>query len=270
MSDYVLHTRCDDCVFMSQTTPYGQLGCHAGMIDKFKAAKVPMQWVLGESGIECWEINRVCQMKRNDNWVHHNSDKSPVELVDIAREEANFPVEFIILCETNYDDLEDSLSLIDIQNPQPKALTVILNNNKLSLSKTMSLLDGFNFKFPYKVKKNQLEDRERGDLIHEVITQSNKMFTAFFYAGYQINGAFTKTLNNAYNEKMKVFNLVLPNDDQWNGLVVEKNTWMIGNDFNWMENDLAFEVMQFDPIARIQRLAAEANFSDNIVKFEDI
>lgn len=135
---------CRTCIF-STWTGAKQQGCEFGRIERFRihggVEEVITQ--VGEETVTSYEIQRVCNKHRNNEWAKvHEKDI----LGDLEKEVA-FKMSFLIYLDESslYEDFVDCLKSLEKQTVNPIDIVVLNNFSHISPMRIGEILDSYKF-----------------------------------------------------------------------------------------------------------------------------
>lgn len=199
-----LHTACRGCAF-AQFDGNSQVGCLTGALDKFRAQGSVVE-AYDENGTEFYIINR-----RNCRWFREISSS----LEDI-RIENEIKYGAIVWWENGFEDLIYTIKSLMKQFPRPKRITVV-NPRGLEPQyvdrQIRPYLDNIplNILFP-------VETEGRENCLELAYRDCKLPIFMSFDAGFEVPEDFASTIDNAVNDKLINFSMVVPDKDG-NGLV---------------------------------------------------
>jgi hypothetical protein len=178
----VIHTPCKECVF-AEYQGNTQIGCTAGMLDKFKNAGYDIVEVY-DNDKEFFVINnKKCLFMRPQNWLIKNNTNNINQALEIASKENQ--IKYILILDINNDTTLDSINatiaFFNEQKIVPAGILVMVDKKhklQVDIKNIAKILDSTRIK--WRIQKFIDEDLSFSQKIKAVI-QSAPMNRFYLY-----------------------------------------------------------------------------------------
>jgi len=209
----IIQTKCENCIFASIGYHSQQKGCKLDRLEKFEqnGAKLELPTLEYPHFII---KDRYCAARRTKEWAEGKDDNN---LGYVVRAELLQRVE-IYLYFTDYDNefydkLDYTIKSIKQQILKPGLLSLVCNQDGLKYSKLIKFMEQ-NYKLNWRIDR-LLKDKDGNRLKDlECIDDTAKKCMSQFYVqiknGYEFTEDFFANIDEAINEKLMRFCLILP------------------------------------------------------------
>jgi len=228
-----------------------QTGCEVGRLEQFARAGAE---IIYDDGPENYKIDRFCN--RFTKYIDIPEGINPAEF---ARKQSEIKVDVIIYAAAHNEvsDIRETLDSLALQNPLPNSVKIVLNDpdfNPIDVWTSINEMD-----LPYRWNFwTPAPDRAPLDIVDDVVKKFSGQFYAVFDAGHFVRKDFLNRLEYAFNEELKVFNVVLPYDDGQ------------GMTFNRAIHNMFVGNAEINLITKLRKYASESGENPRILAFADL
>jgi hypothetical protein len=273
-------TGCLNCIF-AQWKDKRQVGCKLGRIEKFAERNTELDIVKHEDGREFYLIkNRICLMLCTEDWLkRHPEVKDPEK--DMRRLTA-LSCDIMILVDNDQtlEGLRKTLHSLLQQQHKPAKINVILHSDHIHPAKIRKILQSAEDEyFSFKWQLTHIQERgPKGEkpsiewALDHVIQNCKSPFYAVFYAGYEVPADYLLLIDQALNDELEKFSVLLPVDD-WNGAFIQTylHKRLHGNAPEKLEdNEDGDEVIGVSIMDKAHFIAARNNYPYMVRRVEEI
>ena len=208
-------TLCKNCIFAVHEKDK-QVGCSLGRLEKYESLGCVVKAEEEETGKQSFVIdNRYCLACRNQDWGD-KVDKEKWE--EIVREEMGLQFQALIFHDKEESDLKQTISSLMNQLYVPKRIVVIRKPDCVQPpEKLVEYMDSLGVEWKIQnILHPKMKDRACIDIVQNI---NPKQYYAVFYAGFIVPSDFLEMINDAVNESMLQFAMILPNSSG-DGMVV--------------------------------------------------
>lgn len=237
--DWGIHTPCRDCVF-AEYEGSTQVGCYLDMLDKMRnngAEIVPVR----DNEKEFFVVKgRACMPCRSPAWARAQDAKSLDELGDLARSEFTLKCDTFILIEANnsFEDVVRTVESLKKQKVKPRRLILMNFNLDIKPVAVRQLLKAE----PY-IKWNLeqvVEDVSDGQrlprLVNIAARKAESPYYCAFVAGFEVPEDYLSSIDKALNTDMQRLMLLVPEEEQVNGVFMQRMTHKLIGGFSHDES----------------------------------
>jgi cellulose synthase/poly-beta-1,6-N-acetylglucosamine synthase-like glycosyltransferase len=259
MSDKEYLTDCSNCS-LAKTMEYPdgnltQIGCEVERLDQFRLVGADV--VLGNDNPEkpyFYKIDRFC-----NKYTKYIDVPEGMEPAEFARKRSEIKVDIIVWASTNNElsDIRETLDSLALQNPLPNSVKIVLSDPDFNPMDVWASIKEMDLPYVWSIW-TPVPDRAPLDIIDDVVNKFSGQFYAVFDAGHFVRKDFLNRLEHAFNEDLKIFNVVLPYEDGQ------------GMTFNRIIHKTFYGNAEATLISKIRHYARESGEDPKILEFSDL
>lgn len=211
----IIQTKCENCIFANIGYHEQQKGCKLDRLTKFEQNGARLELPTIESPYFIVK-DRYCAARRTKEWAEGKNEEN---LEYIVRAELLQRVEiYLYFTEYDkefYDKLNYTIKSIKSQILKPGLLSLVCNQDGLKYSKLIKFMNE-NYKLNWRIDRI-LKDKDNNrlnflDCIDDVAKKCTSQFYVPILNGYEFTEDFFANIDEAINEKLLRFCVILPDD----------------------------------------------------------